>query len=223
MTEWSIPAIIEYQRYLGDPSSARSYSNPRLVGSWPVRAMISDLDLINRIKKERDSGAVTELVNRHTGIYMNVLDEYSARASFRHRANVTDLKQDHYINIYQWALKYDSSRGMQFGSYVGNMTKYMCKSIITKGTESIEIDEEKLVSPEEGIQQSVENESVLAEAKAEVKDSGDPLFKKIFKLRYGGKRQMSWREVGQAVGLTHEGARKFFNKHMGLIKEHAAA
>lgn len=185
--------------------------------------MISDLDLINRIKKEQDSTAVSELVNRHTGIYMNILNEFAVRPCFRHKANVPDLKDDNYVNIYQWALDYDPSRGMKFGSYVGSMTKFMCKSIITKGTESVEIDEEKLVSPEEGIAEHVENESVLDEVKTEVKETDDPVFRKIFKLRYGGKKQLSWRQIGEAVNMTHEGARKLFNKHMNLIKEHAAA
>jgi len=185
--------------------------------------MISDLDLINRIKKDKDSEAVTELVSRHTGIYMNILDEYSTRSAFRHKANVPDLKQDNFINIYQWALKYDPTRGMKFGSYVGDMTKFMCKSIITKGTESVEVDEDKLESTEQGIAEAVGNQSVLDEVKLEVGESGDPMFKKIFKLRYGGKKQLSWRAIGRAVNMTHEGARKLFNKQMNLIKEHAAA
>lgn len=182
--------------------------------------MLSDLDLINKIKKERDSKAVTELVNRHTGIYMNIVDEYSSRVAFRHKANIPDLKEDNYINIYQWALKYDPSRGMQFGSYVGNMTKYMCKTIISRGVENVEVDEKNLVNEDEDTIKQIENDSSLHDVIDEVENCGDPKFKKIFKMRYGNK-PMSWREISKHVDMTHEGARKFFNKNMNLIKQHA--
>ena len=189
----------------------------------------NDLELISRIKNDHDSKATLDLVHAHTGIYMSVLREYQASSSyFRARANVKDLQDDKFINIYNWALKYDparpteSGKPMQFGSYVGERTKWLCQSIISRGTESVELNEEIAPSNETEVMETVEKDSVVDTVLAEVSKSDSRKFRRIFKLRYGNP-PMSWREISRKVNMTHEGARKLFNKHMNLIKEHARA
>ena len=184
---------------------------------------MTDLDLISRIKKERDSQAVSELVNRHTGVYMTVINQYSSYPRFTHRTNVNDLRDDHTLNIYQWAQSYDPSRGMKFGTYVGQMTKFMCKGILTDGQESVEFDESISPSNDTSVTDVAEKDSDLTQIAEEVGGSDEPLFRRIFKLRFGGVRQRSWRDIGKMVGLTHEGARKCYLKHIGFVKENVGA
>lgn len=223
-------------------------------GQAPV---VSDLDLIGRIKAQNDSAAVSELVHRHTGIYISVIQQYEGYSDFRARANVPDLKDDKFINIYQFALKYDPTRAtesgkpMQFGSYVGQMTKFMCKKLISMGSESIELNEATAPTNDTSVTDTAERDSALESIHAQVEaiDEGLPgeiakveaqiaqltaakhaleedllsrrVFKEIFNLRYSGKTPMVWRDVAKKVNMTHEGARKAFNKHMELIKERA--
>lgn len=184
--------------------------------------MLSDIQLINQIKKQHDSSAALELVNRHTGIYVDIINQYSTVSDFRNKTNVDDLREDKFFNIYQWALKYDPNRGMQFGSYVGEMTKYLCKGIVSNGVQSFELNEEISPSNDTSTIETAERDSVFEEVKREVKETDDPTFKKIFALRFGDKPK-SWREIGEIVGLTHEGARKVYLKHFGQIKEHSLA
>jgi hypothetical protein len=214
----------------------------------------SDIDLIGRIKARQDSAAVTELVHRHTGIYMEIIHQYEGYSDFKSRVNASDLKDDKFLNIWQWALKYDPSRPtnsgkpMQFGSYVGEMTKYLCKEATKAGSQSVELDENIAPTNDTLVVDAAERDSALDSVRSDVEQIaakqalvnpllaeitaleddllGKRLFKDIFNLRFGGKKPLTWRAVATELGkrgveITHEGARKAFLKHMELIKERA--
>jgi len=188
--------------------------------------MISDITLINQIKTDNDSAAVTELVNRHTGIYVNVVKKYSCYPDFVARANVTDLRDEKFFNIYQWALKYDPTRAtesgkpMQFGSYVGEMTKYLCQSLLYRGQESIALNEDIAPTNDTGITEQSGRDLAIEEIKNEVNEVESDLFKRIFNARFCGQKPQSWRKVGEAVNMSHEGARRVFERHIGAVREH---
>lgn len=183
----------------------------------------SDIQLINQIKDKQDSQAVVELVNRHTGIYINILQRYASNPAFSHRANVDDLKQENTINIYQWALSYNPDKNMKFGSYVGQMTKFMCKNIMCRNAEFQELDETKITSTESEVTEIAEVDSAIEDVKQEVLKINNPIFHKIFEMRHSNKKPMTWRSIGNAVNMTHEGARKLYNKHINFIRQHASS
>lgn len=228
-------------------------------GQAPVSGSVpTDLELITRIQSSQDSEATRELVHRHTGIYVQIIQQYEAKSFFRAHANVPDLKEDKFFNIYQWALKYDPNRAtqsgkpMQFGSYVAERTKFLCKNIISEGTESVELNEETSPTNDTSVTDTAERDDALESVRhqVEVIDEGildkiaakqasvekllseitaleDDLlnkrvFKDIFNMRYGGKKALVWREIASRVNMTHEGARKLFMKNMALIKQRAA-
>lgn len=204
-------------------------------------APVNDLDLIARIQAANkagttpDSSLVTELVHRHTGAYMSVIQQYEGYSDFKARANVPDLRDDRFLNIYHFALKYDPLRASEsdkdngFGRHVFEQTRYLCKTLSARGVgcgsrlEGTELNEDNAVSNDTPVMDTVEKDSAIDIVRNEVMESDDPVFRRIFKLRHGGQRAMSWRQVAKKVGMTHEGARKAFNKHMRVIKEHARA
>lgn len=194
-------------------------------GLGPPPATISDLELISRIKNDNDSAATISLVHNHTGIYMSVLRKYEAYPDFRARANINDLREDKFINIYNWALKYDpnrateSGRPMQFGTYVGQMAKYLCRGIISKAPDNVEFDEKCDGLSTDDTVAIVETHSSLEEALAEVSRSECRLFKKIFNLRHKGGRLMSWRQIAKKTNMSHEGVRKMYNRYIQPIRE----
>lgn len=183
----------------------------------------SDNELVSLVKDKKDSNAVTELVHRHTGAYISIIKQYEAYPDFRARVNVPDLKEDKFFSIYSCALTYDPNRGMQFGTYVAEMTKFKCSTLIKRGKENVEVDELTLPPSNDSVTATAEKDSALEVVREEVADTDDSTFRRIFKMRHGGHKTKTWREIGTAVGLTHEGARKAYLKHMGLIKERAGA
>ena len=180
--------------------------------------MTSDITLINQIKVDNDSAAMAELVHRHTGMYVKQVNQHAPY--LKAKVNVDDLKDDRYYNIHRWALSFDPTREMKFGSYVGEMAKFMCLNILNRAPESVEFCEAIAPTNDTGVLESVDRAAVIEEISQEVDSTESEMFKKVFNARFGGQRPLGWRGVGRAVGLSHEGARKLYEKHIGAIREH---
>lgn len=181
--------------------------------------MTPDLELITRIKESADSSATSELINRHSGVYIDVINEYAW--SSKVKVKIPDLKDDRAYNIYNWAVnEFDPNKGVQFGSYVGKMTRWMCLNLINREGESVELNSPP--NTDTDTRGAAETHIDIEEIKTEARNVGDPLFWRIFKLRFDAKRPRSWRAVGSKMKMSHEGARKCFLKHIGLVREHMA-
>lgn len=176
--------------------------------------MIPDSILISRIKDSADSAATLELINRHSGVYIDVVQQYA----FSPKIQVPELRDDRIYNIFSWIKDYDPNKETQFGSYVGKKTRWMCLNIINRDHESVEMD---VNAPNTDLdtQGTADRHTDLAEIKAEASKIEDPVFWRIFKLRFDAKRPRSWREIGESTKLSHEGARKHFFKYLGAVKE----
>lgn len=181
---------------------------------------MTELDLITRATKEQDSSAINQLVDLHTGIYVNMVRRYKCYPDFRNKIEARDLLEDKAYHIYQFALKYDSTRGMTFGSYVGDCTRHLCQSVIHRKPLNTEFSEDIAPSNDTAVMDTVERDSSIEVILAQVKGSDSSTFRQIFKLRYCGQKPQSWRTIARAVGLSHEGCRKVYEKHIGAIKEH---
>ena len=81
----------------------------------------SDLELIYLIKQDEDPSIhLNELIERHSGIYLDIINTYASKdSSFIDRA---ELIKDKNFNIYQAVVKYDPDRGAKFSTYLGNET-----------------------------------------------------------------------------------------------------
>ncbi len=179
----------------------------------------SDIQLIEQIKVNNDSQAVTELVNRHTGIYINVVKKYSCYPDFLARVNVDDIKDEKFFNIYKWALNYDGSKEMRFGSYVGKMAGYMCANLLRRNDESIQFNEAIAPSNDTSAVEQTNHDSDIEEINLSAEGVSDPTFREIFKLRFGGQKPLGWRAIGEALNMSHEGARKVFNRYIDQVRE----
>jgi len=181
---------------------------------------VTDLELIYAATKKQDSTAITELVNRHTGIYVSIVQKYTAYPDFVNKVNVDDLKDDKAVNIYRWAMIYDPSKGMKFGTFVGERIKHKCQNLLRRAPESVELDECIAVNNDTTTIDQVEHDSDIEEIKREADGINDPKFRRVFALRFEGNRVRSWREIGQQMGLSHEAVRKIFNKHLDVMQRH---
>ena len=91
----------------------------------------SDLELISLIKQDEDPSIhLSELIERHSGIYLDIINTYASRdSSIIDRA---ELIKDKDFNIYQAVVKYDPDRGAKFSTYLGNETKWLCLNTYNK-------------------------------------------------------------------------------------------
>lgn len=177
---------------------------------------MNDLELINRVRDNNDSEAIKTLIDAHTGIYIQ-----TAKYFFKSGVILDEIKEDKYFNLYKFVTAYDPNRDMKLGTYIGERTKYMCINLMNREPRSLEFNELSAVSNDTSITEKVVKHDDLNEMTERAKRVDDPQFYKIFCLRFREDRPRSWREVGRSIGMTQEGARKLFKRHIGKLQEYA--
>ena len=188
---------------------------------------LSDAELASGIKRQSDRGDyLRELVNRHSGIYISMVNNYSPPATSSINSHKDDLLNDKDYYIYQAALKYDDSKKTKFSTYLGNETRWMCLNLYNKNKNSKEIpDPNELYSStylgEDRFIVSI-NEEILQKIMSIAKKEPDTRVSKIFQLRYidGEKNKvMPWNKVCKFVDLSIQGCINVHNKAIKKIKE----
>ena len=85
---------------------------------------LEDYQLVNNIKENKEADfSLKELIDRHTGIYLDIVNKYTQTANTTNKLDLIDEKD---YNIYQAALKYKSDKGTKFPTFLGNETKWIC-------------------------------------------------------------------------------------------------
>jgi RNA polymerase sigma factor (sigma-70 family) len=195
--------------------------NPEYYPNSPDDVLITN---IKRAHEENDS--LKELVNRHSGIYLDMINTYVPSNNIF--TNKDELINDKEYNIYQAALKYDPSRGAKFSTYLGNETKWMCLNIYNKNKKHPEIATEEihleLQSQPDGLtnqhDQSIKKE-LLRTVLDFIKEYPDERIEKIFTMRYveGSKNKvMPWKSVSAELNMSIQGCINIHNSTIEKIK-----
>lgn len=188
---------------------------------------LSDAELARGIKKKSDrEDYLRELVDRHSGIYITMVNNYSPPATSSINSHRDDLLNDKEYYIYQAALKYDDSRSTKFSTYLGNETRWLCLNLYNKNKNSKEIsDPSQFHQPTHIAQDSLSlkiNEEVLDKIMSIAKKEPDTRVSKIFQLRYieGEKNKvMPWNKVCKFVNLSIQGCINVHDKAIKKIKQ----
>lgn len=177
-------------------------------------AEVSDNQLIEQIKKEKNSNALIELVNRHTGVYIDVISNYT------YVPNVTreDLIESKYFNIYKYALDFNPNLKTKFSSYVGLRAKYECQSCLTerKNIKEEEVIAENTVSIDHRLEES---EDAIRYIWEKIEKNPDKRFTEIFKMRHSTDKPKSFYAIGEKLGMSHEGVIKIYKKNLQILKK----
>jgi len=177
----------------------------------------SDNELIHLVKEKNDSIALSQLTDRHTGIYVSVAQKYSG---YSDKIQIEDIKEDRQYNIYQWILKYKPEKNMKFGTYVGEMTRYMCLDILNKTPDKIEMTEYNSPVSIENTAEKATKKDTLEQIKARVDKIEDKRFWVIFEARHLSDPKKSLRKIASTMGLTHEGVRKIYLKYINTVQKY---
>ena len=171
-------------------------------------ASCTDYQLISQIKQNNNSAALTELVTRNTGIYVQVVNSYT----YVPKVERDDLIDHRMVNIYNYALSYDPSKNMKVSSWIGKRIKWDCYKLIENEKE--EINEQTLGSSQT---YSADLNQFITSQVGEIEDKR---FARIFELRHSlGKKKLSWKKIAGIVGdLSHEHCRGIYNRNVKFLK-----
>ncbi len=187
----------------------------------------SDLELISLIKKDEDPSLhLSELIERHSGIYLDIINTYASRDS--NFIDKNELIKDKNYNIYQAAVKYDPNRGAKFSTYLGNETKWLCLNTYNKNkrhptitTETLDLLHPDLELYSDSVKENLKKDS-LTKVLQLISCHPDKRVEKIFNMRYiiGKKNKvMPWKNIGKKMNLSIQGCINIHNSAIQSIRE----
>ena len=184
---------------------------------------LEDLQLVDNIKKDKKTeDCLQELIGRHTGIYLDIVNKYTLNGNTTNRLDLIDEKD---YNIYQAALKYEGDRGTKFPTFLGNETKWICLNKFNKRKKDpqLSIDDVKesdiLHPKKEKIKK--EDLEVFSEAIKLSKVHKDKRVEKIFEMRYitGEKNKvMPWKKISEELNMSIQGCINIHNSAVEKFK-----
>jgi hypothetical protein len=182
--------------------------------------MESDLSLINRIKENRDENSLSELIDRHSGIYVYIVDQYSKHDYINN--NKRSILDDKDYMIYKSALDFDPSRNSKFSTFLANQTKWKCLNEMNK-KEKKDIPLEKV-----NINLSDDEDSFAKLSKIEafdifnsmLKEEKDERVKKIIDIRYdtSNTKLVPWKTAAKKLNLSIQGCINIHDKFIEKVK-----
>lgn len=173
---------------------------------------LSDIQLIDSVKNNNDSTALSTLIDKVTGLYVSTVTGYSYVPHFE-RQELLDNKT---YNIYSFIKDYDAERGMSFTTYIAQRTKWKCQSLLFKHPEPEELNE-SLIDNNDTLSE-IERHDIYNNIIEYAEDIDDPRFFEIFKIRHLSGDKKNWIEIGQMFNLSNEGARKIYKRNIKKIK-----
>lgn len=188
---------------------------------------VTDLTLVENLQKQENvEDSLKELVDRHSGIYLDMINSYASPNN--PYIDYNELIKDKEYKIYNTAIKFDKTKGAKFSTYLGNETKWMCLNIYNR-------NKRRPVWHSEYIENMSKNNELECDTIAEsikqdlfnkilniIEDHPDKRVEKIFKMRYveGNKNKvMSWKKIGDKMDLSIQGCINIHNSAVESFKE----
>lgn len=185
---------------------------------------LEDEFLISHIQSGiHDNIYLKELVSRHSGIYLDMLNSYVRTDALL--SNKAELIQEKEYRIYQAALKYNPDKKTKFSTFLGNETKWMCLNMYNRNKRvgEISLDEELLDVYNYKNKETEDNidRELFSRVIDIVSDFPDDRISKIFNMRYieGFKNKvMPWKQISEEVNMSIQGCINIHNSTINKLK-----
>ncbi len=201
----------------------------------------TDSVLINKIKAG-DEESLMILVDRHTGLYVDMTNQYAQRLSQQFEKN--DFLQEKPSFFYECALQYDSKFKTKFSTFLANQIKWKFLNLqnSSKNHPTFSYNHQPICSQTECahqkvpdkpfsnilvyefdfIKEDIEKNDALCIIKDIISKSKDKRIRKIFKERYKQYKNKSitpWSIVSVKVGMSIQGCINLHNQTIKKIKK----
>ena len=181
---------------------------------------MDDLSLIEKIRDCGDSSCFQEIVNRHSGIYLQMVHSYAPRSIAID--NINDLIDSKESHIYDAVQNFDETRNIKFSTYLGNHTRWLCLNAANKKNHSPLDDNFDCEFESSESVEKLENDTLNKVFKY-IEESEDSRVVKIFKMRYisvDGKRKIvPWRRIAKEINLSIQGCINIHNSTLKKLKK----
>lgn len=185
--------------------------------------ILSDKDLIDNIKnKKRINESLQELIDRHSGIYIEIVNSFLRNCN--NDSLREDILKDKDIAIYDSAIKYNEDKGAKFSTFLGNEAKWACLNASNKNKKYLELNDSTLdfedIKCETQEKNEEFNQQILGEFNEIIKNYPDKRVQKIFEMRYSGNKKLTpWRKISKKMNLSIQGCINIHNSALNTISK----
>jgi DNA-directed RNA polymerase specialized sigma subunit len=185
-----------------------------------VPESMDDLSLIEKIRGSGDSSCFQEIVNRHSGIYLQMVHCYAPRTTSID--NIYDLIDSRESHIYDAIQSFDETRNIKFSTYLGNHTRWLCLNASNKKRHE-PLDEKYDCAFETQEPKEKVNFDTIEQIFAQIEQMEDKRIAQIFKMRYksfnGSKKVTPWRKIAKQLDLSIQGCINIHNSAFKALKK----
>lgn len=170
---------------------------------------LSDLELINNIKKFSCNDSFIEIVTRHENLFYKICHCYAkVLESFNYSRN--ELFEEKDSIIFEAIIKFNPNKGAKFSTWLGNWTRFFCLNKINKLKNMLTINSEndiKTVFESKSIEKfeiSKRNQVNFNNVKQILTKAPDSRVVGVFKLRYNPKlrKKTSWAKIASRLNVS---------------------
>jgi RNA polymerase sigma factor (sigma-70 family) len=186
--------------------------------------MESDLSLIKKVKNDGDETSLNQLIERHSGIYLDMVNSVIPNdCDFLDKNDIIDEKN---ISIYKAILNFDPDRNTKFSTYLGNETKWKCLNMFNRGTKYKYIDIDDLKEDcnftETKLIENISSKEMITKIFQKAENHVDKRVSKIIELRYkvGDKNKtMPWKNISEQLNVSVQGCINIHDRFIEEIKK----
>lgn len=186
--------------------------------------MESDIFLIKKVKKEADLNSLNLLIERHSGIYLDMVNSVIPNnCDFLDKNDIIDDKN---ISIYKAVMNYDENKNTKFSTYLGNETRWKCLNLFNRGTKYKYLDindfnDDENLSDDEMLSK-ISSKEILDKVYYYANTHKDERVTKIINLRYKigeGNKTMPWKNISEKVNVSIQGCINIHDRFIEEIKK----
>jgi DNA-directed RNA polymerase specialized sigma subunit len=186
--------------------------------------METDISLIHKVKKDSDQESLNLLIERHSGIYLEMVNSVIPNnCNFLDKNDIIDDKN---ISIYKAIMNYDENKNTKFSTYLGNETRWKCLNIFNRGTKYKYIDiqdfKEHVDFIEENTIKNISSKEILDKIFNLANTHKDQRVSEIFYLRYKigeGNKTMPWKNISKKINVSIQGCINIHDRFIEEIKK----
>ncbi len=185
---------------------------------------LSDSDLTKLVKQDKDNDALVELINRHSGIYVDMVNKFGCKSLSM--TEVGDIIDDKNYNIYKAAIDYDETRA-KFSTYLATKAKFICltqktKNKMSKPHSSYEELDFFIESKDNTPEQFCSFSDSFSKIMVLISKNKDERVEKIFNERYFGgefNKLQAWHRVAKKIGISSQACINIHNRTIEQLKK----
>ena len=176
------------------------------------------------MKREADLNSLNLLIERHSGIYLDMVNSVIPNnCDFLDKNDIIDDKN---ISIYKAVMNYDENKNTKFSTYLGNETRWKCLNLFNRGTKYKYLDindfnDDENLSDDEMLNK-ISSKEILDKVYLYANNHKDERVTKIINLRYKigeGNKTMPWKNISEKVNVSIQGCINIHDRFIEEIKK----